>query len=162
MASLKKLYFAMIHSSIVYCINVYGSANKTTLNPLILKQKQAIRTITNSGYRDHTGPLFTQLKILPVEQLILYSKLKFMHSYVFRKLPFSFNEMWQTNREHPPERLLRNDEEFYVPPYRIELVKKLPLVSFPTAWNNETSVHKSNPAQHIFLKHVKESLLTAN
>jgi len=51
--SLKKLYFAMIHSSILYCINVYASANKTTLNPLVLKQKQAIRIISNSGYRDH-------------------------------------------------------------------------------------------------------------
>jgi hypothetical protein len=157
--SLKKLYFAMIHSSLIYCINVYGSANKTTLNPLILKQKQAIRTISNAGYRDHTGPLFSELKILPIDQLIYYSKLKFMHSYVFNKLPFSFNETWLTNRMRHPDRPLRNDEELFVPPCRIELVRKLPLVSFPMAWNTETSSEKSNPIQHVFLKQVKRSLL---
>jgi hypothetical protein len=69
-SALVKLYHAMIHSCLVYCINVYGSANKTTMTPLILKQKKAIRTITNAGYRDHTAPLFTRLKILPVEQQI--------------------------------------------------------------------------------------------
>ncbi len=31
--ALKKMYYALVHSSISYCINVYGSANKTTLWP---------------------------------------------------------------------------------------------------------------------------------
>ena len=57
-SALKMLYFAMVHSHIVYCINVYSCANITSLNPLKLKQKEAIRVITNAGYRDHTGPLF--------------------------------------------------------------------------------------------------------
>ncbi len=38
-----------------------------------------IRIISNAGYRDHTAPLFAQLKILPLDQLIKYSALKFMH-----------------------------------------------------------------------------------
>jgi hypothetical protein len=28
-----------------------------------IKQKEAIQIITNSGYRDHTAPMFAQLKI---------------------------------------------------------------------------------------------------
>jgi hypothetical protein len=36
-ASMKMLYFAMVHSHLVYCINIYGCANKTTLNKLFLK-----------------------------------------------------------------------------------------------------------------------------
>jgi hypothetical protein len=55
---MKMLYFAMVHSHIVYCLNVFSSANVTTLMPLKLKQKEAIRIICNAGYRDHTGPLF--------------------------------------------------------------------------------------------------------
>jgi hypothetical protein len=64
--ALRTLYSAMIHSNIVYCINVYGCANSSTLKPLAIKQKQAIRTISNAGYRDHTAPLFVRHKILPV------------------------------------------------------------------------------------------------
>jgi hypothetical protein len=36
--ALRTLYFAMIHSNIAYCINVYYCANNSTLKPLILKQ----------------------------------------------------------------------------------------------------------------------------
>ena len=151
LVSLKKLYFAMVHSSIVYCINVYGCATKTALTPLFLKQKQAIRTISNSGYRDHTAPLFKQLNILPLDQLIHFCKIKFMHSYIFDKVPQSFMGLWPTNRQRNPIRELRNTEDLYVPAHRIEIVKRLPLVSFPSAWNSEEG-DKLNPVQHIYLK----------
>jgi hypothetical protein len=66
----KTLYFAMIHSHIVYCMSIYSCANSTSLNKLRIKQKEAIRVICNAGYREHTAPLFNRLKILPVDQLI--------------------------------------------------------------------------------------------
>jgi len=94
-ASLTKLYHAMIHSCLVYCINVYGCANKTNLEPLVIKQKQAIRTITNSAYREHTAPLFARLNILPIDHQIHCYKIKFMHKFTFRRLPLSFAEMWK-------------------------------------------------------------------
>jgi hypothetical protein len=48
--ALKTLYSAMVHSNITYCINVYGCANNSTLKPLVIKQKQAIRIISHAGY----------------------------------------------------------------------------------------------------------------
>ncbi len=47
--AMKTLYFAMVHSHISYCINVYRCANITTLNKLVLKQKEAIRIVCNAG-----------------------------------------------------------------------------------------------------------------
>jgi hypothetical protein len=44
------LYDAMIHSHIVYCINVYGCANTTSLHRLKIKQKETVRIISNVGY----------------------------------------------------------------------------------------------------------------
>jgi len=158
--SLKKLYFAMIHSSIVYCINVYGCANKTTLAPLIIKQKQAIRTISKSNYRDHTAPRFVQLGILPVLQLIQHSQAKFMHSFHFNKLPISFAETWVTNRSRNPALELRNSDDLFIPPHRIELVKRMPLYTFPLSWNS-ASEEKFNPIQHQYLKSVKNMLLAS-
>lgn len=66
--SLKKLYFAMVHSHISYCLTVYGSATQTILEKLFFKQKQAIRTICNVKYRDHRAPLFKKpnINILPL------------------------------------------------------------------------------------------------
>ena len=106
--SLIKLYYSMIHSNITYGLNIYGCANKTNLEKIIVKQKQAIRIICNAPYRAHTAPLFKELKILPLNQLIEFSRIKFMHSFYHKKLPPSFNETWITNRERNPDRALRN------------------------------------------------------
>jgi hypothetical protein len=126
----------MFHSNIAYGINIYGCANTTNLVKIQKKQKQAIRIISNAPFRAHTAPLFKELKILPLDQLIEYSSIKFMHSFHFKKLPLSFNEMWKTNRERYTERILRNADDLYVPPYRVEFVKKLPNFAFPSAWNS--------------------------
>jgi len=112
--ALKKLYFALIHSSMTYCINVYGSANKTTLQPLILKQKKAIRIIAGANYRDHTRPIFSSFEILPLESLIHYYRMKFMHNYHYKKLPFSFSETWICNHERIPDRALRNANDYFM------------------------------------------------
>jgi hypothetical protein len=52
---LKMLYFAMIHSHILYCLCIYSCANTTSLNTLRIKQKVAVRVIANAGYRAHTA-----------------------------------------------------------------------------------------------------------
>jgi hypothetical protein len=157
-SALKMLYFAMVHSHIVYCINVYSCANITSLNPLKLKQKEAIRVITNAGYRDHTGPLFKRLSILPLDDLIKYSQLKFMHNFYHNKLPFSFNETWISNRTRNPEVALRNADDLYVHAHHFATTKRFPLFSMPRVWN-EANDMKLNPSQRIFLKSVKSAML---
>ena len=57
----------MLHCHLVYGLNVWASETKTNLKPLVTKQKQAIRLITNNA---HTEPLFKKCNMLPVEQLI--------------------------------------------------------------------------------------------
>ncbi len=52
--SLKMLSDAMIHSHLVYCINLYGCANSTSLQKLKIKQKEAVRIIANAGYIETT------------------------------------------------------------------------------------------------------------
>ncbi len=70
---------------------------------------------------------YPHLELLPLEQLVTYHRLKFMRNYYFRKLPPSFMHLWQTNAERNPVRELRNANDYFVPPHRIELAKRLPL-----------------------------------
>jgi hypothetical protein len=158
--SLRLLYFSMIHSIITYGINIYGCANRTTLEKLIVKQKQAVRIISNATYRAHTAPLFKQQKILPVEKLIQFSNIKFMHSFHFKLLPPSFANTWISNIERNPERALRNANDLFIPPHRVEFVKRLPLYTLPLAWNNAPG-EKLNPRQHLYLKELKRILLSS-
>jgi hypothetical protein len=157
--SLRKLYFSMIHSVLSYGINIYGCANSTNLEKLRIKQKQAIRIICNANFRAHTGPLFKQQKILPLDKLIEFSRIKFMHSFHFKLLPLSFAEMWISNGARNPGRMLRNAEDYYIPAHRVEFVKRLPLFTFPAAWNNAFG-DKYNPRQHLYLNALKKHLLS--
>ena len=63
--ALKTIYYSLIHSRLVYCLEVWGTATKTNLQPLIVQQKKAIRLITGSSYLAHTEPLFKRLSIRP-------------------------------------------------------------------------------------------------
>jgi len=59
-----------------------------------------------------------------------------------------------------PNRELRNANNLQVPAHRIEIVKRMPICSFPTAWNTAPQ-EKENPAQHLFLKVLKENLISS-
>jgi hypothetical protein len=133
--ALKSLYFAMVHSHIMYCINIYGCANATTLNKLVSH-------VSHAKYRDHTNPLFKKLGILPLHDLIKYSALKFMHDFKHTCLPFSFNE-------------------FHVQAHNLASLKRLPLFNFPRIWNEDNNINKLNPSSNIYLRSVKSALLNA-
>jgi hypothetical protein len=155
----KTLYFAMVHSHIVYCLSIYSCANATSLNRLRIKQKEAIRIIGNAGYRDHTAPLFARLKILSLDSLIKLSVLKFMHSFTHNLLPISFSRMWILNRERFPDRELRNADQLYILPHKYATLKRMPLFNFPAIWNAE-GPDKLNPVQHRYLKNLKRVLMS--
>jgi hypothetical protein len=158
--ALKMLYFSMVHSHLSYCINVYGCANLTSLNSLKLKQKAAIRVVSKAGHRDHTNPLFKQLGILPLNELIKYSNLKFMHKFSHKSLPLSFHDLWISNRERNPNLVLRNADNLYVPAHNYATLKRLPLFTFPKVWNDDMNV-KENPSLRVYMKSVKSALLNS-
>lgn len=77
--TLKTLYFALIHSRLIYGIELWGGANITTLNPLKVLQKFFIRILTFKNKRESALPLFRMLNILPLKYLFLYKVLKIFY-----------------------------------------------------------------------------------
>ena len=153
------LYYAMVHSHLVYCINIYSCTVTTNLNKLTLKQKAAIRTIANAGYRDHTGPLLKKFNILPFESLAKYAALKFMHNFSNCKLPFSFAETWIYNRDRNVGCDLRNADDLYVPAHNYATLKRLQFFTFPKLWNSHSDTN-NNPSLSSFLKKIKCDMLS--
>ena len=151
------VFWRKIHET--SCFSLYWIGLRSNISKLFIKQKQCIRAITKSNFRAHTAPLFKKLKILPLPELIKYSQLKFMHNFNFNKLPFSFQEMWISNRMRNPLVHLRNSDDLYIVPHRLETLKRLPLFSFPMLWNNEEN-SKLNPICFQYLKCLKSRLLS--
>jgi hypothetical protein len=158
--ALLSLYFALIHSNLSYCLLIYGCAKKTHFSKIITQQKKAVRIICNANARAHTNPIFKELKILPIEKMLEFSKLKFMHLYHNNKQPLSFSNMWITNQQRNPERRLRNNDCYDILPHRYESIKNLPLFALPRAWNQEDD-RKLNPDCKIYLKNLKLKLLNS-
>ena len=133
---LRALYFALIHSHLSYCPIILNCLPKSKLNKIFKIQKKAIRIITNSRYNDHTGPLFSSHKILPLEKIIKQAILTFMHSVAYDYAPKSFDGIWIKNNNRERDFNLRNDDDFHVPVPRIDFYKKMPTFSLPNEWNN--------------------------
>ena len=150
----------MIHSHLSYCINVYGCAYTTSLQRLRVKQKESIRIVNNVGYRDHTPLLFKENQILPLDDMIKFAKLKFMHCYANLKLPLSFHGIWPQNRDVNPARILRNANDLRIPPHHFATIKRLPIFNFPQVWNEEEE-RKSIPSLKLYCKTLKTALLNS-
>jgi hypothetical protein len=134
-SSLRTLYFALIHSHLLYCLPIYSCTAQKNLKKLATAQKKAIRTICNANYREHTAPLFTMTKILPLTQLITYTQGLLTHSVVHKYSPPTLHNTWQTNYERNPERALRDAQELYVPLAISDQTKKLPFFALANNWN---------------------------
>ena len=76
---LKTPYLTLVYPYIIYCNVIQGSANFTTLRPLILLQKKCLRIICKSKYLDYTNPLFIETKLLKINQLYKMNCVQFIY-----------------------------------------------------------------------------------
>ena len=68
----------------------YGNTCKSYLDKLVKLQKWAIRTICNSHYRSHTGPLLAKCKVLTVSDMYTLELGVFMYRFSIDDLPVAF------------------------------------------------------------------------
>ncbi len=165
--ALKAVYYSTFHCHLIYCIPIWSSASSALLKTISILQKKAIRLIFNKPYNFHTEPLFKASKILPFESLIQFFNLQTMHRYIQGFLPAAFSSTWVTNMERRrnddiqvnvnPQRMLRNDEDFYVPFARLSSSLNQPLIKIPKTWDqfNEPSI-KIIREKNVFKTKLKE------
>ena len=67
-----------------YC---WGSSGEANLKPVITVQKRAIRLISGASRCSHTSPLFRELRLLKLHDLLKYQLLLFLHHWLFGQLP---------------------------------------------------------------------------
>ncbi len=60
--SLRSLYFALVHSHLLYSPIIINLMSQTNINSIAKLQKRAIRVMTKSAYNAHTEPIFLQNK----------------------------------------------------------------------------------------------------
>ena len=88
---LYSLYCTLILPYINYGVLIWGNTCKTYLDKIFKLQKWAIRTISNSHYRSHTGPLFSKFNILNVHNTFKLNLGIFMYRHHSNQLPPIFS-----------------------------------------------------------------------
>ena len=154
--ALRSLYYGLIHPHFLYCLLVVSCTSSRNLNALALKQKQCIRFISNAKYNAHTAPLFSELRILPLPDLISQHIYSFMHSIEYYYNELHFQDIFQRNSEVGTQNVvLRNSNDFYLPRIRLEFLKRFPFYKFPFFWNSATSEIRCIQDKKEFVQNLK-------
>ena len=90
-------YYSFVYPYISYNIVAWGGTNKVHLKPLNIQHKRIIRTISNAGFLEHTSPLFSQLRILKLDDIYKFNLLLLTHKRVYTG---SFNIQHSINTRH--------------------------------------------------------------
>ena len=141
--SLTALYYSLIHTHIIYAIQIWSSCSNDQINMIFKLQKKAIRIIHSLPYNGHTEPFFKSSNILPLPKLIEFFRLQFMQQYVQGYLPRIFDSTWiiNANRNFNQPYLLRNHNDLFVPVSRLSSFDKHPLYIIPKLWS-EFNIHE--------------------
>ena len=154
------LYYAHFHSHLNYCSIFFTLLPQKVMNKIITLQKKAVRAIVKASFRAHSEPIFIHLNILPLNSLIQFNLLNFMHKYINGKVPRTFANAWPTNFEYTNNlREMRRSGDFYIQRCHSNKLKKHPFFNLPVQWNNFTHPTKYILDQLEFRYELKRFLM---
>ena len=76
--SLCTLYYLIGNQYLFYCIAVWGSTYSTSLKRLVTLQRSVVRIVNKDAFNTHADPIFADLKLLKVDQIVLLQVVSFV------------------------------------------------------------------------------------
>ena len=157
-STLVTIYYSLVYSHLIYCIELWGKANKTILDPLNKIQKKTIRIITSTSPRSSSLPLFKRLNILPLNKIYEYHVAIFMFKFQKGLLPSALKEMFtQTNNVHTY--FTRNRNNLYSQMFNKEFFKKSLCYNGRQIWNCLPLIFRECASIEIFKKNLRRQFL---
>lgn len=155
----KSVYFALIHSTLIYCIEVYANVNQSTLKPLLVKCNRLLRVILNKPLRTPLYDLYSPFNILPLDLLFDLHTVKFIHRCLYdsSNVP-SITSSWFVRANNVHSHNTRNSNNFFV---QSNCNPKSILFYGPLMWAKLPYNFQHNPSLSSFLKYYKQHLLNS-
>ena len=101
MKILKMLYYSLVYPHLNYVTEVWGSADPTYLDRILILQKRIVRMLTFNEMRQQdysfpsSDPLFFKLEILKIQDLFKLKIAKFIYKCLNKNTPINFQN-WFT------------------------------------------------------------------
>ena len=90
--------FSLFYSHVLHGCLVWSCSTRRNIDQIIKLQKRCIRIITYSEFTEHAGPLFSEIKLLKVEDIFSLTKLLFMFDFVNKNVPEELKTIFVINR----------------------------------------------------------------
>lgn len=113
--TLKSIYFAHVHSHMLFCIALYGSTKKVNLDNILKQQKRAIRIMLKLQRDDSAKEHFKNLKILTVYSQYIYDCILIARKHELDK-----------NYETPTHPYNTRKRDGTIQPHRLKFFEKKP------------------------------------
>lgn len=133
-ATLKTLYYSLIYPYLSYCIHIWGAAYGTYTKSLVCLQKKIVRIISGKPPRSASDPLFSELKILKLEEIFKYNIALFMYKFYHGLLPPLFDMFKFTSEIHGRD--TRQSSLLYLPLCRTNRRKMTIVYTGTKIWND--------------------------
>jgi hypothetical protein len=97
--TLKQLYYAFVHSNLIYCIEIYGNAPMSYLDPIKKLTNRILRILQNKPLSYPVKLLYSNFNTLPFSSLHKLYVAKFVHQCKFSNcnLPGIFKNYYFRN-----------------------------------------------------------------
>ena len=132
---LKTLYMSLIQPYLNYCNVIWGAADKTIIEPLLLLQKKALRIVNRVHYLDHTKPLFESMKILTIYQQYELNCISFIYKCLNSSKYTSFKNLL-TRNSHFHNYNTRNNSDLRLPGSRLKSIRQSFFYNGIKLWNS--------------------------
>ena len=159
-----QLYYSLIYPFLTYGLIIWGNTYETTVKPMILLQKKAVRIINFSKYNDHTSPLFKDLNILTFIDIINYLNCIFLFKFHSNMLPSAFSNFFTPiSSRHKYKTRLASKTSFFIPSIKTNYGKFNIRFKGASLWNDidESLKHVSLSQFKRAIKAIKSDIVAS-
>ena len=120
---LLQIYYGQFYSHLTYGCQLWGMTDY--LNSKILtQQKKAIRILASADFHAHTNPLFSELKLLKLQDIVKLNNIIFVHNVLHNKAPIIFDNFFTFfKRQHNYNTINNPNSKYSIPKGSLEIPK---------------------------------------
>ena len=149
--ALLKIYYAFVHSQLLYGLPVWGSTYPSHLKKLMSLQNKAVKHIGGGHPRDCASPYFSQFNILKLSDLFKLEIGKLIHSHLTHDLPYALSNLFTLSNSvsrKSTRSTNAHSKRLYIPRYKTNRLQKCIKYRGSKVWNDiPTEIQNSTTKQ---------------
>jgi len=116
-----QVYYAIFYSHLIHGCSVWGLTSEANINKLQVLQNKCLRIMTFAPYNCSANPIFIDLKLLKVREIIKLHHLRLAYDFQYKQLPDDLMPLFRLSSDvHLTNLVLKSavNRHFFIPPIK--------------------------------------------